>query len=563
MRPTALLATPTSAVKQLRLFVVLLSNRKVPIVLPRKATVDELLAAVQRAQKLSGSPYRCHHVQFGSKSLVRGVSLTEYLFHNDSVLQEMPDLNGGMHAAGTATQLTQLRRTSNGVLLCNTDEPAPDGSVVIAPPPSITTSGGASQDLRNVPNHLLGISIAGLVVFMAKYADNVLDQVKARKVREWEEITDYTQKVPAELFEKYSTRLSELDAEKDGGGYDVMYAMEAVGALHGRKALVEILRDDNGGCDENGAYTVGKVTHFVSWWMNYSLSAVLEMLKGYAQAAGTDCFFYLNVTALRQPATENETLPGEGFQQMLGRLFEESVAAAGHTIFLIDNFGDPGALKRAWCLWEIFHTVKAGAKFEVVMSVSQQAAFEQALVHDYDSIQILLSAINVKKATAFKEDDLRMIMDHIEEEVGFDALNQMIDGEIRGWVTTTANAALAAVPQEERATGVLINQVALLLKQQGKLDEAEPLYREALQGKRAKLGNDHPSTLNSINNLGMLLQAQGTLDEAEPLFREALQGERAKLGNDHPGTLGSIYNLADLLQAQGKLDEAEPLLRVC
>ena len=40
---------------------------------------------------------------------------------------------------------------------------------------------------------------------------------------------------------------------------------------------------------------------------------------------------------------------------------------------------------------------------------------------------------------------------------------------------------------------------------------------------KAKLGEDHPDTLQSLNNLALLLQAQGRLAEAEPLHREALE----------------------------------------
>jgi len=40
---------------------------------------------------------------------------------------------------------------------------------------------------------------------------------------------------------------------------------------------------------------------------------------------------------------------------------------------------------------------------------------------------------------------------------------------------------------------------------------------------KAKLGEDHPDTLNSINNLAAVLDDQGHLAEAEPLYREALE----------------------------------------
>jgi len=72
--------------------------------------------------------------------------------------------------------------------------------------------------------------------------------------------------------------------------------------------------------------------------------------------------------------------------------------------------------------------------------------------------------------------------------------------------------------------------ILLLLRDQGNLAEAEPLMREALDGRRHHLGNSHPDTLSSINNLAVLLQGQGKLAQAEPLMREVLDGRR-HLGN--------------------------------
>ena len=138
----------------------------------------------------------------------------------------------------------------------------------------------------------------------------------------------------------------------------------------------------------------------------------------------------------------------------------------------------------------------------------------------------------------------------------------------------------------------------MLLQAQGKLDEAEPLFREAL-AVAARPGPRAPGHADSMNNLAGVLRDQGKLDEAEPLFREALE-VAPRLGAEHPDTLVSmnnlapcsrpgtssrrpsrsaarcwrpapvlgrraplhadlVNNLASLLQAQGKLDEAEPL----
>ena len=95
---------------------------------------------------------------------------------------------------------------------------------------------------------------------------------------------------------------------------------------------------------------------------------------------------------------------------------------------------------------------------------------------------------------------------------------------------------------------------------EGKYDEAEPLYREALEVRRATLGSRHPGTLASINNLGLLLKAKGDLAAAEPLLREALERRRATLGSGHPDTIKSMNYLGLVLMAKGVYAAAELLL---
>ena len=66
------------------------------------------------------------------------------------------------------------------------------------------------------------------------------------------------------------------------------------------------------------------------------------------------------------------------------------------------------------------------------------------------------------------------------------------------------------------------------------MEEAAPLFREALNGRRRILGDDHPNTLTSINNMAVLLEAQGKLKEAAPLHREVVDRSLRTLGDDHP-----------------------------
>jgi hypothetical protein len=60
--------------------------------------------------------------------------------------------------------------------------------------------------------------------------------------------------------------------------------------------------------------------------------------------------------------------------------------------------------------------------------------------------------------------------------------------------------------------------LALVLGQQDKLGEAEPICRESLALTKTTLGRNHPHTLVNMNTLASLLQKQGKLDDAERLF---------------------------------------------
>ena len=53
-----------------------------------------------------------------------------------------------------------------------------------------------------------------------------------------------------------------------------------------------------------------------------------------------------------------------------------------------------------------------------------------------------------------------------------------------------------------------------------------------------------------------LLRARGKLDDAEPLFREAVGALRDARGPEHPDTLAAVESLDALLQARGR-DEDE------
>ena len=54
------------------------------------------------------------------------------------------------------------------------------------------------------------------------------------------------------------------------------------------------------------------------------------------------------------------------------------------------------------------------------------------------------------------------------------------------------------------------HSLAFFLANQGKYDDAEPLYKRALAIRKETLGPQHPQVAASLNNLALLLQTQVT-----------------------------------------------------
>jgi tetratricopeptide (TPR) repeat protein len=102
--------------------------------------------------------------------------------------------------------------------------------------------------------------------------------------------------------------------------------------------------------------------------------------------------------------------------------------------------------------------------------------------------------------------------------------------------------------------------LAVLRTKQGCFDEAESLFKEALNRWYRKLGeiaDDHPEMLTVINGFGVLRREQERYEEAERYLLEAAEGRRLKLGDTHPHTLESLNKLIELYEAWNKPEKAE------
>jgi tetratricopeptide (TPR) repeat protein len=99
------------------------------------------------------------------------------------------------------------------------------------------------------------------------------------------------------------------------------------------------------------------------------------------------------------------------------------------------------------------------------------------------------------------------------------------------------------------------------LRDEGKLAEAEPLYREGLDICRRLAANDLEARQWLASCLALTLQNQGRLAEAEPFYREALTNSAKIWPNDFKRWEWQYNQLVDVLQHLGKSNEVESLRR--
>jgi len=309
--------------------------------------------------------------------------------------------------------------------------------------------------------------------------------------------------------------------------------------------------------DNDNVAAVDRATVFISHAWQYDFLHVLSALEDHFKDE-PDIIIWIDLFSNNQHKASN--LPYEWWQTV----FKSAIKELGHTVMVMSPWNDPIPYTRAWCIFEAYcTTLKSDSRFEIAMSAKEHENFiKDAINNPTGMIDTMLSVINAEKSTAFLPQDRDRIFEVIREEVGFSKINSLVFEQLRQWVIGVGEKELKMNQDEKRHPG-LLRMLGLLYQGQGNYQTSQPLLEEALEKRKATLGDVHPNTLTSMNNLASLYQDQGKYNAAEPLYVECLEKSKSALGDDHPGTLTSINNLALLYQDQGKYNAAEPLYVEC
>ena len=111
----------------------------------------------------------------------------------------------------------------------------------------------------------------------------------------------------------------------------------------------------------------------------------------------------------------------QAFEASDVRRLGEMVMSIRRTVMFIDRWDGSATLRRAWVVFELLYTAKAGAAFEVVMSDAERKRLFDA-VGERDSgwlaVQKAFANVDVRHAKAYLESERVMIMGLMDEEAG-------------------------------------------------------------------------------------------------------------------------------------------------
>jgi hypothetical protein len=116
-------------------------------------------------------------------------------------------------------------------------------------------------------------------------------------------------------------------------------------------------------------------------------------------------------------------------------VFKTAIADFGRTVMVVDSWKNPKPYTRAWCVFEVYCTVKTDSTFEIAMTTEERDDFlKETLANPQDTIDAIKGGIDAEKSTSFVPADKEHIFEVIRNEVGFSKINALLFQQMRFWI---------------------------------------------------------------------------------------------------------------------------------
>jgi tetratricopeptide (TPR) repeat protein len=116
--------------------------------------------------------------------------------------------------------------------------------------------------------------------------------------------------------------------------------------------------------------------------------------------------------------------------------------------------------------------------------------------------------------------------------------------------------------REHPRIAVALDDLAVVLHQQGDSEQADSLERLSLTMREELLGPDHPDVATSLHHLAQIRQGIGDEQGAERHYQRALEIYRLRFGAGDRHVRAIYKELVDVYESRGMPDRAAPYRRL-
>ncbi|KAI8840792.1 hypothetical protein BJ741DRAFT_646925 [Chytriomyces cf. hyalinus JEL632] len=368
--------------------------------------------------------------------------------------------------------------------------------------------------------------------------------------------------LPLSFVHDFITASGGSEAFKNLTTTDVCQKLVQPLTAHTRRSMIDTLSF------EGRSDVVSEANWFVSHAWKYQFLEVIDALTDFAGKKGIpakEFIIWFDLFSNSQHETANR--PFEWWENT----FMSAIKKMGQVVMVLIPWSDPIPLTRAWCIFEIYSTVKTGSVFDVAMPSRNQVEFLVELRNNPREFYDLLAKFESRNAEATNPVDKDRIFQVIAETVGFNTLDKMVLGVFRDWTESLMSWFVDTIGTKLTPEDALLLQwsLASLYRLNGKLSLAFELHRSVYQERLKMLGPDHIDTLVSMNNMIecaldiSYLSKTRTETDYVALMEECFETAKRTLGVDHAFTLLTMYNTTSSYIDQGKFEKAEAVLSEC
>jgi len=187
-----------------------------------------------------------------------------------------------------------------------------------------------------------------------------------------------------------------------------------------------------------GKEVASKATALLSYSWQYLFEEIIVALADWTSSGGgrapTRTYFWICSFCLNQHGVDG--LPrGGSTPAELAKGFYDRIVGIGRIVPMLDPWDDPGYVKRAWCLFELYTAVTKRLKIDVILSASETKRFRQAIrTRGYGVVDTVLDGIDGALATATHPAELALVRREVLGHTGGMAmLNETVKLKLGAW----------------------------------------------------------------------------------------------------------------------------------